>query len=171
VNGFEGNMQTASGDDMFLMHKISALYPNDIHFLKSQNAIILTEPKHTWRDFMAQRLRWGTKNTAYKDWRITAILGVVWVYCISFFIFTILFCVAAIFGDMYGLYVLCAAFVFKMAVDFLFLYKVTPFFYRKNLLSPKKFLPSFFIYLFYMLAVGSLSLSQKKYVWKERVVE
>jgi glycosyltransferase involved in cell wall biosynthesis len=170
VNGFEGNMDKASGDDMFLMHKIAERYPKDIYFLKSQQAIVQTEPKHTWQDFMAQRLRWGTKNTAYKDWRITAVLGIVWLYSISFFIFTIFFVLGAIFDDTSLLWYLCINIILKMSIDFLLLKQISRFFYRKDLLLVKNFVPSFFIYLYYMLTVGVLSLSQKKYEWKGRNV-
>jgi cellulose synthase/poly-beta-1,6-N-acetylglucosamine synthase-like glycosyltransferase len=44
VNGFEGVKHIASGDDEFLMHKIAALYPTGIQFLKNQDAIVSTSP-------------------------------------------------------------------------------------------------------------------------------
>lgn len=164
VNGFEGNQQTASGDDVFLLHKIAALYPNDIYFLQSPKTIVKTEPKHTWADFMMQRLRWGTKNTAYKDKKIIFILGIVWLYSV-----TLLLCLPV--GLYYYPVVTIANLCSKMVVDFLLLRRVAPFFNRYDLLRTTRFLPSFFIYLYYMLVVGGRSLLQKKYEWKAREVQ
>jgi poly-beta-1,6-N-acetyl-D-glucosamine synthase len=167
VGGFEGNTHIASGDDLFLMHKIAEKHPNDVHFLKSERAIMRTEPKHTWHEFWAQRLRWGTKNTAYNDWRITAVLGLVWLYCISFFVFALFFW---FFGMNNGAD-LWLSLLLKMSADLWLLQQVAPFFGRNDLLKAKNFVPSFFLYLYYMLAIGTLSLVRKKYVWKARTVE
>ena len=37
VGGFEGNEGFASGDDVFLLHKIALKYPNGIHFIKQKD--------------------------------------------------------------------------------------------------------------------------------------
>ncbi len=67
VNGFSGNEQIPSGDDEFLMHKIAALYPNDVRFIKSTDAIVRTRAKTSFRDFFYQRKRWASKWNHYRS--------------------------------------------------------------------------------------------------------
>lgn len=65
VNGFEGFENIASGDDEFLMHKISEKYPNQIGFLKDKNAIVKTNAQPSLKDFFNQRKRWASKWDKY----------------------------------------------------------------------------------------------------------
>ena len=67
VNGFEGNETTASGDDVFLLHKIVALHPNSIAFAMHQEAIVQTKAQPTISLFIKQRIRWASKWKAYTD--------------------------------------------------------------------------------------------------------
>lgn len=66
VNGYEGVRHIASGDDEFLMHKIAKIYPNDIHFLKSADAIVRTKAHTQWSLFLRQRKRWASKWKHYQ---------------------------------------------------------------------------------------------------------
>lgn len=61
VNGYEGNMNIASGDDEFLMRKIVARYRNGISFLHSAKAVVTTQPQKSVSEFLQQRLRWAGK--------------------------------------------------------------------------------------------------------------
>ncbi len=54
VNGYEGNLHLASGDDEFLMHKISKKYKNGIVFLKDSEAVVLTNACENWSQFFKQ---------------------------------------------------------------------------------------------------------------------
>ena len=49
VNGFTGIDHIASGDDMLLMYKIWKQYPDKVHYLKSKEAIVSTQPEKSWR--------------------------------------------------------------------------------------------------------------------------
>lgn len=80
VGGFAGIDHIASGDDMLLMHKIYQRYPNRVLFLKSKNAIVQTEPVHTVRDFLNQRIRWASKADKYDDKRIFWVLVLVYFF-------------------------------------------------------------------------------------------
>lgn len=80
VGGFTGIDHIASGDDMLLMHKIYQRYPNRVLFLKSKNAIVHTEPVHTVKDFLNQRIRWASKADKYDDKRIFWVLVLVYLF-------------------------------------------------------------------------------------------
>ena len=67
ANGFEGNDNIASGDDIFLLEKITEKYPDEVHFLKSTNALVSTKPQATLKDLISQRIRWAAKTSSYKN--------------------------------------------------------------------------------------------------------
>jgi cellulose synthase/poly-beta-1,6-N-acetylglucosamine synthase-like glycosyltransferase len=80
VGGFKGIDSIASGDDMLLMHKIYKLYPDRVLFLKSREAIVHTQPMHTWKGFFNQRIRWASKADQYDDKRILPVLILVYFF-------------------------------------------------------------------------------------------
>lgn len=65
VGGFQGNSHIASGDDHFMLEKFSATYPKQVHYLKSQEAIITTTFQENWTSFIRQRKRWASKSIGY----------------------------------------------------------------------------------------------------------
>ena len=67
VGGYDGVRHIASGDDEFLMHKISARYPNGIHFLKDPAAIVRTAAHKDLKLFFRQRKRWASKWKHYQS--------------------------------------------------------------------------------------------------------
>jgi poly-beta-1,6-N-acetyl-D-glucosamine synthase len=89
VNGFEGVDHIASGDDMLLMHKIADKYPGGVHYLKSKQALVATQPVKTWKAFFSQRIRWASKARQYNDKRILPVLILVYLLNLSFFAITI----------------------------------------------------------------------------------
>lgn len=78
VGQFKGIDQLASGDDMLLMYKIKQRYPNQLGYLFHQDAIVTTEPMHSWRDFLNQRIRWASKADRYDDKGVFRILALVY---------------------------------------------------------------------------------------------
>ncbi|MCW9037061.1 glycosyltransferase [Altibacter sp.] len=76
VGGFEGNDHIASGDDLFLLEKIQQAFPKEVHFLKSPEAIVTTQPETTWSAVMAQRIRWASKTAHQKSMESKA-LGII----------------------------------------------------------------------------------------------
>jgi poly-beta-1,6-N-acetyl-D-glucosamine synthase len=66
VNGYDGNLEIPSGDDEFLLKKISAKYPGGIGFVSSRHAIVTTKPQNSVAEFFHQRIRWAGK------WNMTA---------------------------------------------------------------------------------------------------
>jgi len=77
VNGFKGIDNIASGDDMLLMNKIKAAYPDRMGYVFSPKAIIRTEPMHTLSTFINQRIRWASKTNKYKDVSVVIVLWLV----------------------------------------------------------------------------------------------
>jgi hypothetical protein len=43
--------EEVSGDDVFLLHAVKTKYPNDIHYLKSENAIVKTFAENSFKNF------------------------------------------------------------------------------------------------------------------------
>ncbi len=164
IGGYGGIDGPASGDDMLLMQKIGQRWPGSVLFLKNRDATVLTKAKPDWAGFFSQRLRWGTKSSVYPEKLVTATLGLVWLFCVNLILSTIFWLA---FGRNWGWFILFQ-FALKMLADFFFLRQMTGFFNRRDLM--RWFLPSFFIHIFYIVAVGTASIFVKKYEWKGRRV-
>ena len=67
LNGFEGNDGITSGDDVFLLQKAIAKYPEKVHYLKSENNIVITKPLDYWKSLFYQRVRWASKTGSYQS--------------------------------------------------------------------------------------------------------
>jgi cellulose synthase/poly-beta-1,6-N-acetylglucosamine synthase-like glycosyltransferase len=162
VNGFEGIDHLASGDDMLLMQKVAQRYPNSIGFLKNQDVVVYTEAQPTLKSFLNQRIRWSSKTSAYKEWKVTFILIMVFLFCCSIILslFLIPF-IGLTMALVFGLQLLI-----KTIMDYFFLGKMAQFFNRKDLM--RSFLPAQFLHIVYIVAIGFLSLFVKKYTWKGR---
>jgi cellulose synthase/poly-beta-1,6-N-acetylglucosamine synthase-like glycosyltransferase len=83
VDGYAGTADTATGDDLFLMHKIHVRFPGGVVFLKSAGSVVYTRAKETWRAFYQQRKRWASKWNLYQDWRVSALAVAVFVANVS----------------------------------------------------------------------------------------
>jgi len=67
-NGFSGNMQYPSGDDMFLLMSIKKKFgANSVRFLRSGEAIVSTQAMQEIVPFIQQRKRWVSKSRGYTD--------------------------------------------------------------------------------------------------------
>ena len=67
LNGFEGNDGIASGDDVFLLQKAIAKFPEQVQYLKSENNIVVTKPLNDWKSLFYQRVRWASKTGSYQS--------------------------------------------------------------------------------------------------------
>lgn len=61
VKGYEGNLDIPSGDDEFLMRKVSRAYPGSIRFINKPSAVVRTELQPALGAFLNQRIRWASK--------------------------------------------------------------------------------------------------------------
>ncbi|QTE22046.1 glycosyltransferase family 2 protein [Polaribacter cellanae] len=73
LNGFKGNNTIASGDDIFLFEKFLESDKKSVRFLKSEEAFVTTFPVKTWKDLLNQRIRWASKTSRFKDYKVKLI--------------------------------------------------------------------------------------------------
>ena len=163
VNGFQEIDGIASGDDMLLMQKVRTKFPDGIAYIKSQHAIVATQPAHSWRGFWNQRIRWSSKADRYQDKKIFRILLLVYFFNLALLLLFIMtpwnfdaFIVAI-------LLVLC-----KTVVEYPFTNSVAKFFGQARLMAAFLFLQPF--HLFYVVVAGFLG-KFGKYQWKGRTVK
>jgi biofilm PGA synthesis N-glycosyltransferase PgaC len=157
VKGYVGNEHIASGDDEFLMRKILARFPGSIQIL---NAIVVTQPQETLKNFLYQRIRWASKwrgNTSLTAKLLAVFIFLFQVSWIFFmFVFTHLdYRISLILG------------IGKITADALFLLPVFRFMKIKFRFLP--FLGLQFLYPFYVIFVG-LFAPWTRYRWKDRKI-
>lgn len=160
LNGFEGNNDVASGDDIFLLEKALKQYPKQTKYLKSEQSIVATKAQSSWSNLINQRIRWVSKSKASKNWFSKLTGGIVLLF--NFLLVLNLFLVLSNnFSLKSFLYIL----IIKFNIDFFLIYKSASFFDQKEVL--KSFIFSFFIYPFFSVyvAIASLFLNFK---WKNR---
>lgn len=163
VNGFTGVDHIASGDDMLLMHKIWKQYPDRVHYLKSKEAIVSTQPMKTWKAFFNQRIRWASKAKKYDDKRIIAVLLLVYLFNFSFLALGI----AGFFCYHYWLY-LAGLWIAKTIIEFPFFLSVSNFFNKQW--AAKLFFFFQPLHILYTIISGLFG-QFGKYEWKGRKVK
>ena len=161
VNGFDGNTQISSGDDIFLLEKLVKQYPEEIHFLKCEQAIVTTKPQNSWKQLFAQRIRWAAKTSSYNNW-FGKFTGLVVLLMNSTLIISILL---SLLGIIKGTVLFYLLFI-KFNIDTLLIYKAASFYNQKEVL--KSILFSFLMYPFFSAYVAFISLF-KGYKWKNRI--
>lgn len=162
VHGFSGNEKIASGDDVFLMEKAVSKDVDKIGFIKSKDAIVLTKSEQSWSSLYHQRKRWASKSMKTADKNVVKIQGFV-------FLFSLLILLSLTFAPFIMPEIWFAgitALMIKMAVDYLFLSKLTSYYDQQQVM--KSFIPVFFIYFAHILYSGVVALFPTSYKWKER---
>ena len=162
INGFEGNANIASGDDVFLLQKAisdKAIGTKKVRYLKSDNVLVLTKPLTNWRAVFNQRTRWASKTSSYESsfGKILALIVFAGNFSIVLSLFLTLF-------SMFSFWNWYLLFAIKIFVDFTILYQTGKFLRPKTV---KFFLLINLFYPFFSTAVALYSLSGK-YEWKGR---
>jgi len=162
VGGYKGSKQLASGDDFFLLHKIQKEYPSQIHFIKSEKAIIRTQAQLTWSGFFQQRIRWASKSSHYNNRSLKLVLLLVGIYnlCLLIVLASSIVCPPL-------LLLALASMLVKSLIEWPFLQSVASFF--KVPINSFQFFLFQPLHVLYIPITGILSF-QKKYVWKGREV-
>ncbi|MEO8582291.1 MAG: glycosyltransferase [Flavitalea sp.] len=163
VNGFEGIDSIPSGDDMLLMHKIYARYPQQVHYLKSKLAFVSTRPEASWRGFLHQRIRWASKSAHYKDRRIFYILLLTYLINAGMF----LLAVVSFIGPN-GLAMVLLFLLAKILIEFPFVNAVAIYFNQNKLMRWFPLLQP--VHIIYILVAGWLG-KFGSYKWKSRTVK
>ena len=162
ADGFRGVDHIPSGDDMFLMHKITVLYPENVFFLKSREAIVTTRPETSWKGFFHQRVRWASKADSYQDKRIFWILLLVYVVNVVFIVL-----LAGAFFNYRWLWLLLFLLAMKTIVEYPFVRKTAGFFGQQELMVYFPVLQP--LHIFYTVIVGWLG-KFGSYNWKGRTI-
>lgn len=123
VNGYTGNNHLASGDDVFLLEKIKNAFSGDVHFLKSRDALVKTNPTSTLKALIFQRVRWASKTSNLRSGFIK-IVGLI-VFGINSWLLTLL--VLALLNYSSVNLILLMLFLVKVLVDFILLLKFLSF--------------------------------------------
>ena len=160
VNGFQGNEHIASGDDLFLLEKMYAAFPEEIEFIKSKDAIVMTASKNTLKELIQQRVRWASKTAAYTN-LFAKLVGVL-VFLTNFSL--IVGFSLALSGNIPWLH-FGFLFLLKFNIDFILLYKTAEFFDQKE--QMRSYFLSSMLYPLFTVIIVLLSF-KKNYIWKER---
>lgn len=163
VAGFEGIDKLASGDDLLLMHKIWTKHPQQVHYLKAPEAIVLTKPMPTWKQFFSQRIRWASKTTYYEDKRIFWSLVLVYFFNVVFIVLAL-----AGFWNHYYWQAALALLLLKTLVELTFLIPVARFFKQQKLLWLFPLCQP--LHILYTVTIGLIS-QFGSYQWKGRTTK
>jgi cellulose synthase/poly-beta-1,6-N-acetylglucosamine synthase-like glycosyltransferase len=158
VGGYQGVDHIASGDDMFLMHKMKQTLHKPVGYLFHPDVIVLTAAMDTWKGFIMQRIRWASKARYYDDRSITLVLTLVYLFNLSFV------CLALM-GSWSSLII---ALGFKTFFELFFLDPVAKFFRLQPELKYFVFYQP--IHIVYNIAAGLFG-QLKTYSWKGRKVK
>ena len=158
LNGFEGNTNVASGDDIFILEKAINQFPNKVHYLKSNLAIVTTKPQPDFANLISQRIRWAAKTSSYKNLfgKVTGLLVLLMNASL------ICYLVLAIIGE-FEYKILGYIFIIKFSIDFLLTYKTARFFNQQEVFAT--YWVSSLLYPFFSVYIGIIS-AFKGYKWK-----
>jgi len=155
LNGFYGNNEIASGDDVFLLQKAVQNFPDKVGFLLKQDFQITTNPAETWSELFQQRIRWAGKSKAYSSGFGKLVALTVFLANLAFIISLTLL--------LFGVFEMIILLLLKVIADLL-LANQTARFYK---IEMKNSLLTAFVYPFFSSGVAFYSLFGK-YEWKGR---
>lgn len=162
VGGYQGNDHYASGDDVFLMMKLKKHFgTRSVSFLKHPDAIVDTEPKATWSEFMQQRIRWASKSKAYKT--VFSILASVSVLLVNLMLLALIV-MAFLFPALWQ--IVAVFWLIKMIIDITILIPITRFMKQTRLIW--FLVPGEVFVMLYTTIAGLLGLTGS-FSWKGRV--
>ncbi|HEY4628222.1 MAG TPA: glycosyltransferase [Flavobacterium sp.] len=159
LNGFNGNDTIASGDDIFLLQKAVTQFPEKVHYLKSENNIVITKPMNDWKSLFYQRVRWASKTSSYQSQfgkRLGLLVFMGNLSLVLAFILSVL--------GLFPFLNIFLLFALKFAVDAVLIYKSQRFLTKTKM---SYLIPSSLLYPFFSVSVALYSLFGK-YEWKGR---
>jgi cellulose synthase/poly-beta-1,6-N-acetylglucosamine synthase-like glycosyltransferase len=160
LNGYTGNENRASGDDIFLLQKATRAHRR-IAFLYAPAALVDTAATESWQSLFWQRLRWAGKVDAYQDYYLLTFQVGVFLYC------ALLWILPFFLLPDHGEWVLLG-WAIKILADFFFLRYAC-----KQIGEPAWmcwFLPAQLLHTLYVFLLGCLALLPLKFYWKGRLL-
>jgi cellulose synthase/poly-beta-1,6-N-acetylglucosamine synthase-like glycosyltransferase len=150
---------TPSGDDIFLMTEAKR-QQRKVEFLYSSWSIVSSEPTGSIRDFLNQRIRWGSKSRYYKDANLIYLSLLVWLVNS---LLTVCLIGSLFNSDLFRIFF--SSLGIKSLVDFWILFLCAKFFRQKSLLW--LFPVTAIFYYFYITLSGVFSMLGS-FSWKGR---
>ena len=164
VGGYEDNLNLSSGDDEFLMQKISRGTKYKVKFCFNKEAKSVTKPNHSISDFYQQRKRWASKGFHYKDYRIVLKLIIIILFYLSL--------PAQIILGLFFSKLFLLTFTISLILKFIYEYRIINF--NDNSLFDKTslrlFLIAEFLHIPYILISGLTGIFGN-YKWKGRSIK
>jgi cellulose synthase/poly-beta-1,6-N-acetylglucosamine synthase-like glycosyltransferase len=159
VNGYEGNFHIPSGDDEFLMRKLSKKFPGSVKPIHFSSEPVATRAHTSLKEFVNQRLRWAGK------WKNNdSIVAKGLAFFILMFQLTIILAFSLLIINEYRV-VVSILLGIKFLLEGYFLFYVNR--NTSQQFSWTAFLWLQVIYPFYVLIIGTLS-QLLDYEWKDR---
>ena len=160
LNGFDGNDNIASGDDVFLLEKALKKYPKQVKYLKSKEAIVTTRPQPSLHGLIQQRVRWAAKGSAYNNLFGKGV-GLLILLMNAAVLAAFFLSFIGVFNVLYSIGLL----ILKLGVDYLLLYRSADFF--NQLQSLRYYIFSAVFYPFFSTFVATYAMFNG-YKWKGR---
>jgi cellulose synthase/poly-beta-1,6-N-acetylglucosamine synthase-like glycosyltransferase len=161
INGYNQNLNIASGDDVFLLEKMIKYFPKKVYYLKSKSSLVVTKSEKKWNNFIHQQIRWASKSTYYKN-IFSKLVGTI---VLAENLLVIFLLISAFINPLlWDLFLL--VFISKLIIDSIILIKT--FNYFKQTFSIIYLILTSLIYPFFIGFIGVISFF-KKYQWKGRV--
>ncbi|HEX7357750.1 MAG TPA: glycosyltransferase [Ignavibacteriaceae bacterium] len=164
VGGFTYQMNLSSGDDELLMQKIHRDTDYEIRFALDKNAIVLTEPNLTLKDFYNQRKRWASKGLFYGDNLLLVKLITIFLFYLSLVIQPLL---GLILSAKFFL-TFIASILIKIFFEYLVLRKGIRLLFDPIILRP--FIITEIFQIPYILVSGFMGIFGN-FVWKDRKIK
>ena len=161
VGGFQGNNHIASGDDHFMLEKFAKTYPDQVHYLKSKEAIICTHFQEHWASFIRQRKRWAAKSIGYTN-TFTKAIGLLIVLTNLTFVMSAVLAFAK--ADTNPFPFLLILFI-KILIDSFLITKSASFFNKKSVLKWYIICAIGYPFISSFIAINSL---RGGFTWKDR---
>ncbi len=160
LNGFDGNSEIASGDDVFLLEKAIQHDKRKVQYLKCEHTVVSTLALNSWSNLIGQRVRWAAKSSASKN-LFGKFVGLVVFSQNALLVCCVLLVPIGIMAPQYLLFI----FLIKFSIDFLLIYKAANFFDQKNHL--KHYFLASLCYPFFSVYVAFIAVF-KGFTWKDR---
>ena len=163
VHSFDGNNDLSSGDDVFLLQRISQTKKYKIKFCCDREAIVLTNPCKNIKEFINQRKRWAGKGIYFTDKYLVIQLFLIFVFYTGLIIQPVM---ALIGFAVFWLSFITSIFI-KILVEFQIIRKGEKLIYDKT--NIVVFILTEILHIPYII-VSSLFGLNGKFIWKGRKI-
>ncbi len=164
VGGYEDNLNISSGDDEFLMQKISHDTNYEVKFCFDKKAISFTEPNKNIEQFYQQRKRWASKSLHYI--KKSTILKLVLIFL--FYLGIVIQLLLGFFYDKIFLISFAISYLLKVLMDYKVVQKGSENLFKK--IGNIKFAIAEVLHIPYIL-ISAVSGIFGNYKWKGREIK